>query len=233
MRRDKIHGDMRKPGFKSALIATAVALAAATTFASIEFKSGGATLRLADANGAVESLVADGAERVVPAAEAFTLQLLDGKGEPTRLKSSEFAFEPRVTFAGGGRGATALPVGDGRAGSPCPPLGFTWRHANGLVVKMMIEAGDGEFRFTPSVEGIPAGMLLEWFDGPQVCIAPDRKLFYPSWDGVEVTKFAHPYRPVCYRERFSPPGGNSLYPGLAQMQFMAAYKDGKGVYPCG
>ena len=64
MRRDKIHGDMRKPGFKSALIATAVALAAATTFASIEFKSGGATLRLADANGAVESLVADGAERV-------------------------------------------------------------------------------------------------------------------------------------------------------------------------
>ena len=49
---------------------------------------------------------------------------------------------------------------------------------------MKIEAGNGEFRFAPSVEGIPAGMLLEWFDGPQVCIAPDRKLFYPSWDGV-------------------------------------------------
>ena len=102
---------MKKPDFKSALI-TAVALAAATACASIEFKSGGTTLRLADANGAVESLVADGAERVVPAAEAFTLQLLDEKGEPTRLKSSEFAFEGfsrvdrvekvnRVTCSGG------------------------------------------------------------------------------------------------------------------------------------
>ena len=213
---------MKKPDFKSALIA-AVALAAATACASIGFKSGGTTLRLADANGAVESLVADGVERLVPAAEAFTLQLLDGKGEPTRLKSSEFAFElgrdgvpsPSETAAVVG-GTTTLPD----VSSKLPRL--TWRHANGLVVKMKIEAGNGEFRFTPSVEGIPVGMLLEWFDGPQVCIAPDRKLFYPSWDGVEVTKFAHPYRPVCYRERFSPPGGNSLYPGLAQMQFMAA-----------
>ena len=216
--------------YVSMILSVAAALVACAASASIEFSSSGAKLCLSERCGAVESLVSDGAERVVPAVEAFTLQLLDGKGEPTRLKSSEFACEPRVTFAGGGRGATALPVGDGRAGSPCPPLGFTWRHANGLVVRMKIEAGNGEFRFTPSVEGIPAAMLLEWFDGPQVCIAPDRKLFYPSWDGVEVTKFAHPYRPVCYRERFSPPGGNSLYPGLAQMQFMAAYKDGKGVY---
>ncbi len=212
------------------ILSVAAALVACTASASIEFSSSGAKLLLSERCGAVASLVADGVERVVPAAEAFTLQLLDGKGEPTRLKSSEFAFEPRVTFAGGGHGATALPVGDGRAGSPCPPLGFTWRHANGLVVRMKIEAANGEFRFTPSVEGIPTGMLLEWFDGPQVCISPDRKLFYPSWDGVEVTKFTHAYRPVGYRERFSPRGGNSLYPGLAQMQFMAAYKDGRGIY---
>lgn len=53
----------------------------------------GEKLRLSERCGAVESLVADGAERVVPAAEAFTLQLLDGKGEPTCLKSSDFAFE--------------------------------------------------------------------------------------------------------------------------------------------
>ncbi|MBQ9387518.1 MAG: hypothetical protein IJU01_02525, partial [Lachnospiraceae bacterium] len=187
----------------TAMLAAAVALAAATASASIEFKSGGATLRLSETCGAVESLVADGAERVVPAAEAFTLQLLDGKGEPTLIKSSEFVFEGQAII---------------------------WRHANGLIVRMEVAAEEGEFRFKPSVEGIPAGMLLEWFDGPQVCITPDRKLFYPSWDGIEVTKFAHPYRPVGYRERFSRRGGNSLYPGLAQMQFMAAYKDGCGLY---
>ena len=192
-------------GHKSVAFALATAFAFAAP-ASIEFKSGGATLRLADANGAVESLVAlDGVERVVAAAEAFTLQFLDGKGEPTRLKSTGFAFS-------------------------CDSGHLVWHHSNGLVVRMEITAADGEFRFRPSVEGIPAGMLLEWFDGPQVCISPDRKLFWPEWDGIEVTKFAHHYRPVGDRERFAPPGGNSLYPGHAQMQFMAAYKDGCGLY---
>ena len=216
--------------YVSMILSVAAALVACAASASIEFSSSGAKLLLSERCGAVASLVADGVERVVPAAEAFTLQLLDGKGEPTRLKSSEFAFEPRVTFAGGGRGATALPVGDGRAGSPCPPLGFTWRHANGLVVKMKIEAANGEFRFTPSVEGIPVGMLLEWFDGPQVCIAQDRTLYWPYWDGCEVTDFkCRRYRPVGYVERYGE-SISSLYPGFCQMQFMAAYKEGKGVY---
>ena len=84
---------MRKIGLKSAIFAAATAFAFVAT-ASIEFKSGGALLRLSERNGAVESLVApDGSERVVSAAEAFTLQLLDSKGEPTRLKSSDFVFE--------------------------------------------------------------------------------------------------------------------------------------------
>ena len=217
--------------YVSMILSVAAALVACAASASIEFSSSGAKLRLSERCGAVESLVtADGAERVVPAAEAFTLQLLDGKGEPTRFKSSEFAFEPRVTFAGGGRGATALPVGDGRAGSPCPPLGFTWRHANGLVVKMMIEAGDGEFRFTPSVEGIPAGMLLEWFDGPQVYISSDRTLYWPYWDGGEIADYAHrPYSPSGFVKRFSQ-SRSCTYPERCQMQFMAAYRDGEGVY---
>ena len=66
-----------------------------TSSHAILFETTGAVLRLSNANGAVASLVADGAERVAPAAEAFTLQLLDGKGEPTRLKSSEFSFSRR------------------------------------------------------------------------------------------------------------------------------------------
>ncbi len=185
----------------------AVALAfAATCGAAIEFKSSGATLRLSEKSGAVESLMAqDGAERAVPAAEAFTLQLLDGKGEPTLLKSTGFSFSHE-----GGR--------------------LTWRHSSGLRVGMEVSAEGGEFRFRPSVEGIPAGMLLEWFDGPQVCIASDRTLYWPYWDGVEMNDYKrHAYRPAGYRERFNG-GGDSLYPGFCQMQFLAAYKDGRGVY---
>ena len=71
---------------KSVILFGAVAFASGTSSA-IDFKSGGMMLRLSDSHGAVESLVAaDGAERVVAASEAFTLQLLDGKGEPTRFK---------------------------------------------------------------------------------------------------------------------------------------------------
>ena len=200
----------------SVAIAAAV-FASLSVFAAIEFETAGASLRLSEKRGAIESLVAaDGAERLAPSAEAFTLQLLDGKGEPTLLRSSEFAFET------------------GRDGVPSPSddACFLWSHANGLVVRMKIEAAEGEFRFTPSVEGIPAGMLLEWFDGPQVCISPDRKLYWPYWDGCEVTGFKfrrYPYRPIGYVERYAGSAG-PLYPGFCQMQFMAAYKDGKGVY---
>ena len=191
--------------------------------AMIELKSGDTALCLSEKNGAVVSLVANKAERVVPAAEAFTLQLLDGKGEPTRLRSSDFAFEgfsrvervDRVDFS------TFQPFNI----STC-----TWRHANGLIVHMEITAANGEFRFRPSVENIPDGMLLEWFDGPQVCFASDRTLLWPVYEGVEVTKFEKKYRPTGYRERFAPWPDDALYPGLAQMQFMAAHKDGRGVY---
>lgn len=180
--------------------------ASASASASHKFTSGGAVLRISERCGAIESLaVQDGVERVVPAAEAFTLQLLDGKGEPTRLKSSCFSF----SFAGG-----------------C----LEWRHHNGLRVCMDVTATDGEFHFKPSVAGIPAGMQLEWFDGPQVCVPGDRTLYWPYWDGFEVSDFkCRPYRPASYRERYAgDPGG--LYPGFCQMQFLAAYKNGEGVY---
>ena len=194
-----------------------VAAASMAASASIELKSDDAVLCLSEKNGAVESLVAAGVERVVPAAEAFSLQLLDDKGEPTRLKSSEFVFEwsaPKIS--------TPSTLLHGQL--------LTWRHATGLVVHMFITATGGEFRLKPSVENIPAGMLLEWFDGPQVCFAPDRALVWPVDEGVEVTKFEKKYRLTGYRERFAPWPDDPLYPGLAQMQFMAAYKDGRGVY---
>jgi hypothetical protein len=83
------------------------AVAASFSFAasaSVEFKSGGEVLRLADANGAVESLVAvDGSERLVAAIEAFTLQLLDEKGERIGF-ASNWRREPselKITHADG------------------------------------------------------------------------------------------------------------------------------------
>ena len=65
---------MHTPETKSFRFASAVALVVSVSSA-MEFKADGAVLRLSETNGAVESLVAaDGAERVMPAVEAFTLQ---------------------------------------------------------------------------------------------------------------------------------------------------------------
>ena len=206
-----------------AFLSAVAALSSAS--AALEFKSGGATLRLADGNGAVEFLCGtDGVGRLVSATEAFTLQLLDGKGEPTRLKSSDFAFE----------GFSRVERAERVEKSPHALHGqtITWRHANGLIVRMEVTAEGGEFRFKPSVESIPAGMMLEWFDGPQIHVSAEKTLFWPYVDGVEVTDVTRrdsPYRPIRFRDR-NWRGIYSLYPSYCQMQFLAAYKNGKGVY---
>ncbi len=204
---------MQIQGTKSVLFAAAFALPLAVNAETLY--SDGAVLSLAAHNGAVEFMRgADGVPRVVAAEEAFTLQLLDGKGNPTCLKSSDFAFE------------------HGRAGAPRTPIYLEWHHANGLVVKMKVEAANGEFHFKPSVENIPSGMLLEWFDGPQIHVAADSTLFWPYVDGIEVTDVTRrsiPYRPVAFRDR-NWCGIYSLYPSYCQMQFLAAYKNGQGVY---
>ena len=86
--------------YRMSVAMAAAMFASLSVFASIEFETAGASLRLSEKRGAIESLVAaDGAERLAPSAEAFTLQLLDGKGEPTLLKSSDFAFESHAKSA--------------------------------------------------------------------------------------------------------------------------------------
>ena len=70
-----------------------LAVIAAVSARAATLQSEGSVLGLAERNGAVEYVRgADGVARVVAAEEAFTLQLRDSKGEPTRLKSSDFAF---------------------------------------------------------------------------------------------------------------------------------------------
>lgn len=169
-------------------------------------KNSTSSLLLSKKNGAIRALnSSDGSACLLSAEEAFTLQLLDKEGEPTRYKSSDFVFSHDED-------------------------NLKWHHANGLYVCMKVEAAGSEFKFTPTVKGIPSGMLLEWFDGPQVCVSSDKTLYWPYWDGCEVTDYnCRKYHPCGYRKRFSTLIG-SLYPGFCQMQFLAAYRDGKGVY---
>ena len=180
--------------------------------APIRFVSGEATLALSPASGAILSLrTSDGVERAVPADEAFTLQLLDEKGLAIRLRSSDCAF-----------------ARDGDR--------LTWTHRSGLRVTLRVTCADGRFSFRPEVTGIPAGRRLEWFDGPQLCISASDTLYWPFYDGCEVTDYAlregigswNEYRPLGWTPRRKAWG--SLYPGSCQMQFLAAYRDGKGVY---
>ena len=209
-----------------------VAFAAVSSRAAT-FYSEGSVLSLAEHNGAVEYMRgADGVPRVVAADEAFTLQLLDGKGNPTRLKSSDFAFEgynhvEHVEHVESvEKSLHDLPVLHGST--------ITWKHQNGLVVRMEITAADGEFRFKPAVEGIPAGMLLEWFDGPQVFVRSNTRLYWPYMDGCEVSDHAvrlgtpWEYRPAGFTPRYRTIG--ALYPGWSQMQFLASYANGIGLY---
>ena len=182
--------------------------------AVIRLVSGDSVLTLGGADGAIRSLkTADGVERAYPADEAFRLQLLDGKGEAIPLSSRDFS----CTAAEDGR--------------------FIYRRPDGLTVEMSVKpAEDGAFEFRPAVHGIPKGVLLEWFDGPCLVMPNDVKLYWPCSDGCEVSNFSNredkaswsDYRPIGWTPRCKSWG--SLYPGKCQMQFLAYYKAGRGVY---
>lgn len=143
--------------------------------------------------------------------EAFTLQLLDKNGIAKRLRSCEFKYSHD------GNGV------------------HEWRHENGLSVRLYETVESYGFSFRPEIDGIPDGYLLEWFDGPQLNVRNDTALYWPFYDGCEVTKYDvregagwSEYRPLGYVPRRKAWG--ALYPGSAQMQFMAAYRNGLGIY---
>ena len=179
---------------------------------TIAVTSGATVAAFSDRNGALLSFKsADGVERVKPADELFTLQFLDKAGNATDMKSSDFRFR--------------------REGDS-----FVYEREAGPEVRIRIR-GDGDtLLFRPTVSRWPKGFRLNWIDAPQVVVANDGALYWPFYDGCEVTKFDNrenpfswsDYRPVGWTPRCKAWG--SLYPGSAQMQFLAYYRGGRGVY---
>ncbi len=161
---------------------------------------------LAD-NGAIASIRRHGRELGAPAAEAFTMELLDRNGEALRLRSREFRREGGVFTA-----------------HPAMPS---------LKVAIAVRADRDFVRFRPQVTGVPGDWVVSWIDAPQVCY-PLRQgidLVLPLHDGVIIsdpTLRKAPYHPIGFAKRGQPYG--TFYPGRAQLQCMAFCRGGDGVY---
>ncbi len=155
--------------------------------------------------GEIISICKGQCEYACPAAEAFTMQFLDEMGNAYLLKSSGFTFD-----------------GINYTGHPSAPA---------VCVTVDIRRRDAEVRFRPSVTGIPANWVLEWFDGPQICFDKRFRLFHPRHDGVEITDYQRPknYHPIAFAKRGVVYG--TAFPGRAQIQCLGVYgDDGSGFY---
>lgn len=180
---------------------------------TIFLSSGRSELVLSGRNGAILGLRFDEKELLVSGTELFTLQFLDRSGEPTLVASSEFS----MTQSNGSK-----------------LLFSAHSELQNLKVTVNIRGNNGFFHFRFAVEDIPEELVLEWLDGPQPVFGPGR-IFWPASEGTEI-------RDPAAREnspygRYHPLGfpirGRSFgcfYPGEAQMQFMAHYDGGFGVY---
>lgn len=179
---------------------------------AVTLRSNRTTAVFSDSNGALVSFkTGDGVERICPSAELFTLQFLDADGNTVDFKSSDFkfAFEDDA---------------------------FVYRRSEGPEVHIRVTGENGRLLFRPSVTKWPKGLRLNWIDAPQVTVANDGALYWPFYDGCEVIDFANReapgnwlnYRPMSWVPHCKAWG--SLYPGSCQMQFLAYYRGGKGIY---
>lgn len=173
--------------------------------------SGKSRIEFSPENGTIRGFTFDGTELAAPAAEAFTLRLVNGEGNRVRIGANEFSdFQWR--YADGAlhefwSGGTTYPD---------------------LAVEMTVRPGDNDFFcFRTTVRRIPDGVELELVKAPCPSVPPDCELFWPYSEGVLVNR-TRKGKPKSMGGPGEPSG--VIYPGNCQMQFLAAYNSRGGLY---
>ncbi len=159
-------------------------------------------------NGAVTSFVFNEKELVVKSKELFTLYFRD--------RSKERKLFPLLgsAFADFSRKENNLIF----SGNPAYPS---------LRVEIAIRIEDGFFYFRPSVTGIPREITLERIDAPQITVSNEGQVLWPYSEGVLVNNAARfDFLPATFPDKFY----CGYYPGFCQMQFLAHYFQGTGIY---
>lgn len=175
--------------------------------------SGKSRIEFSPENGTIRDFTFDRVQLAVPASEAFSLRLVNGRGDRVRIGANEFS-DFQWNCADGAlheswSGGTTYPD---------------------LAVEMTVRPGDdGFFCFRTTVRHIPADMELELIDAPSPAVPSDRELFCPYSEGVLANRTQKTTRkPVSM-------GGpdeskDMIYPGVCQMQFLASYNAQGGLY---
>lgn len=95
-----------------------------------------------------------------------------------------------------------------------------------MSVNIAVRGENGAFYFRPAVYGLPEGVGLDTVDGPQLTVQPDGTILWPMSEGACIP----PEQRYPDRECFDVDRSWGRYPGYVQMQFMAWFRDGRGVY---
>lgn len=166
-------------------------------------------LILSENNGAICDLMQNGKSLITTSDRAFHLRLLDDNGDTVLVDDRDFS---EFSFDGDGIlhwcGCDKFPRME--------------------VTLKIRKAEHGSFRFRPSVTGIPAGHYLELIAAPLLGVPLAHDLLMPHSDGAlfQLEKAIDEE----WADHLSFPGYCDCYPGLKQMQFLAAYSDNGGVY---
>ena len=154
-------------------------------------------------------MTSNGKDLAGTSARAFRIRLLTEDGDSEQLDDSDFG-----QFAFDGKELLHW--------SDC-------RKHPGLEMFLKIRSAEnGSFRFRPSLKGIPENLRLELVSAPLVGIPLDSELLLPRSEGVVYNHSG--LIADTWDEHFTFPGYCNHYPGMCQMQFLAAWSDNAGIY---
>ncbi|MBO5724235.1 MAG: hypothetical protein J6S58_05340, partial [Lentisphaeria bacterium] len=175
-----------------------------------EFINGTTCLKISPENGAIHSVTMNGKMVSSTSDRAFRIRLLAENGDYEMISDSDFQDFSL-------EGNTSL----------------HWRKCRkfpGLEFMLKIRCAEyGSFLFRPSVTGIPSGFQLEWISAPVLGLPLDFETLYPHFEGF-LQKAPPEAVHMEWETHFKFPGNCSYYPGECQMQFLAAWSEGSGIY---